>query len=125
MAQTSTSVRVTLNDNSGAWFNREMSMIDAALDAMGHAVVNEADMRVPYKDSALRDSHRIVRGHKAVAIIYGGGAIQYGDYQERGRRIDGSHVVKNYTTPGTGKEYLQESGKNVTKRGIKWLLSHS
>lgn len=125
MAQTPTSVRVTLNDKSGVWFNHEMNKIDAVLDSMAKAVINEADMRVPYKNGTLRDSHRIVKGHKAVAIIYGGGPIRYGDYQERGKRRDGTHVVRNYSTAGTGKEYLQTSGKNVTKRGIKWLLSHS
>lgn len=125
MAQTPTSVRVKLNDKSGVWFNHEIEKVEAVLDSMARATINEADMRVPFKDGTLRDSHRIRKGRMAVAIIYGGGPIRYGDYQERGARIDGSHPVKNYSTPGTGKEYLQASGKNVTKRGIKWLLSHS
>lgn len=33
----------------------------------------------------------------------------YASYQERGRRADGSHVVKNYTTPGTGKLFIRNS----------------
>lgn len=125
MTQTPTSVRVTLTDKSGLWFDHEMEKIDAVLESMSRATINEADMRVPFKNGTLRDSHRIIKGHKAVAIIYGGGPIRYGGYQERGKRRDGTHVVKNYTTPGTGKEYLQTSGKNIVKRGMKWLLSHS
>ncbi len=123
---TLTKVRVTLTDNSGQWFNHNIALMGKVLQIMGKTVINEADVRVPRKSNALRDSHRVVElNPKAVAVIYGGGAIKYGDYQERGMRRDGTRVVKKYTTPGTGKEYLQDSGKKVVKRGIKWLLSHS
>lgn len=33
----------------------------------------------------------------------------YAAYQERGMRADGSHVVRNYTTPGTGKHYAKDA----------------
>ena len=39
----------------------------------------------------------------------------YASYQERGMRSDGTHVVKNYTTPGTGKDFA----KNAVKKTIK------
>lgn len=31
----------------------------------------------------------------------------YAAYQHEGVRADGSHVVRNYTTPGSGKKYLE------------------
>ena len=40
--------------------------------------------------------------------------VPYASYQERGSRADGSHVVKNYTTPGTGKDFA----KNAVKKTI-------
>ena len=41
--------------------------------------------------------------------------VPYASYQERGSRADGSYVVKNYTTPGTGKDFA----KNAVKKTLK------
>lgn len=40
----------------------------------------------------------------------------YSSYQERGRRADGSHVIRKYTTPGTGKDFA--------KNAVKETMSH-
>lgn len=37
----------------------------------------------------------------------------YAQYQERGMRADGTHVIENYTTPGTGPHFTQESVKKA------------
>lgn len=42
--------------------------------------------------------------------------VPYASYQERGSRADGSHVVRNYTTPGTGKDFA--------KNAVKGTMSH-
>ena len=42
--------------------------------------------------------------------------VPYASYQERGNRADGSHVVRKYTTPGTGKDFA--------KNAVKETLSH-
>ena len=43
----------------------------------------------------------------------------YAAYQWYGMRVDGTHVVENYTTPGTGKMWVEqaraESGDNWQK----------
>lgn len=39
--------------------------------------------------------------------------VPYAQYQERGKRRDGSHVVKHYTTPGTGKAFAKNAVKEV------------
>lgn len=44
----------------------------------------------------------------------------YASYQERGSRADGSHVVKNYTTPGTGKDFAKNSVKETLKHVEKF-----
>ena len=42
--------------------------------------------------------------------------VPYASYQERGSRADGTHVVRHYTTPGTGKDFA--------KNAVKTTLSH-
>lgn len=37
--------------------------------------------------------------------------VPYASYQERGMRYDKSHVVRRYTTPGTGKEFAKKAVK--------------
>ena len=39
--------------------------------------------------------------------------VPYASYQERGSRADGSYVVKNYTTPGTGKDFAKNAVKKT------------
>lgn len=45
----------------------------------------------------------------------------YAAYQERGKRLDGSHVVRHYTTPGTGKEFAKQSVKKTMSNARKFL----
>jgi len=45
----------------------------------------------------------------------------YAQYQERGRRADGSRVVRNYTTGGTGKQFAEKAMKQVDKQRSKYL----
>lgn len=40
----------------------------------------------------------------------------YAQYQERGKRADGSHVVKNYTTPGTGPHFAENAVTEVISK---------
>lgn len=39
--------------------------------------------------------------------------VPYASYQERGERSDGTHKVKNYTTPGTGKDFAKNAVKKT------------
>lgn len=40
----------------------------------------------------------------------------YAEYQERGKRRDGSRVVKNYTTPGTGPHFAENAVKLIAEK---------
>lgn len=42
--------------------------------------------------------------------------VPYASYQERGMRADGTHVVRNYTTPGTGKDFAKNAVEDVMSR---------
>ena len=44
----------------------------------------------------------------------------YAAYQERGMRADGTHVVKNYTTPGTGKDFAKNAVNETLKHVEKF-----
>lgn len=44
----------------------------------------------------------------------------YAAYQERGMRADGTHVVKNYTTPGTSKDFAKNAVKETLKHVEKF-----
>lgn len=45
----------------------------------------------------------------------------YAQYQERGKRRDGSRVVKNYSTGGTGKGFAKNAVTKVVKDRNKYL----
>lgn len=125
MAHEPVKFEVILHDDSGAWFNHEVSRMDNAVKMMATTILKESQHLVPYKEGALRKSGRVESNHKQAKVIYGGADVPYAGYQERGKRWDGSHVVKRYTTPGTGAHFLETTGKNVVERGIRWFLSRS
>lgn len=45
----------------------------------------------------------------------------YAAYQERGKRKDGSHRVRHYTTSGTGAHFAEDVIKDVDKRRKMYL----
>jgi hypothetical protein len=61
-----------------------------------------------------RTRHEKVSNKKYRIIL----PVAYAAYQERGSRVGGSHRVKHYTTPGTGKGFLDNAihtvGRNFT-----------
>ena len=47
---------------------------------------------------------------------------EYSGYQEAGRRADGTHIVKHYTTPGTGAHYAEKSVDKILDAVEKYYL---
>jgi hypothetical protein len=45
----------------------------------------------------------------------------YAQFQERGRRVDGSHKVKNYTTSGTGTKFAEDTMREINKGRTVYL----
>lgn len=69
-------------------------------------VYDEARPVTPKKEGNLsRDVLRQVLGLKG-KIVWN---KVYAQYQEKGMRRGGGYVVKNYTTPGTGKHFARNS----------------
>lgn len=78
--------------------------------------------KVPYKEGDLsasgKQERRKLHSHR----------VSYGEslsdpraaYQERGMRRDGSHVVRNYTTAGTNKNFLKDAATNVINKSSQY-----
>ena len=122
---------VNVQDKSESEVNQIILNVKSAIKAMGDATLQRAQMlraggegnAVPYKTGLLQSTGVVeVLDDGLKAIVEFGNGIEYAAYQEFGQRKDGSHVVRNYTTPGTGPHYLRDAGNSVKKEGIKNYL---
>lgn len=85
--------------------------LDRSLAEKAVLIEVKAKARVPLKNGLLQNSgssRRIGFGRFRVEFDK-----EYASYQEHGMRHDGTHVVHHYTTPGTGKQYLERSAREV------------
>lgn len=115
--------KVTVKDNSATWLRMQLVNLDNATRAMADATVKTSKVTAPLLTGALRYSSRIERRAPLhYSAVYGGGNVPYAAYQERGMRADGSHKVRHYTTPGTGKHFLRNAGDAISRQGIEVYL---
>ena len=115
--------KVTIKDNSATWLRMQLINLDNATRAMADATVRTSKVTAPLLTGKLRNSSRVVRNAPLnYSALYGGGNVPYAAYQERGMRRDGSHVVRHYTTPGTGAHFLRNAGDATAKAGLKTYL---
>lgn len=105
------SVKVT--DKSGKFVNIAEDALDQILSRAAIDIVRLAKMKVPQKTSGLQDSGRNVPIVKMKHMVVFN--KEYAGYQEYGQRKDGSHKVKKYSTPGTGKRFLRDSAQQIVK----------
>ncbi len=94
------------------FYNRTRSRLMMSLRLIGEDVKKESMFKTPRLKGYLRDNCKVIpqSGKPETHIIW---QEPYAQYQERGMRADGSHVVKHYTTPGTGKEFAKNAVKKV------------
>lgn len=81
------------------------------LRLMLEGIHRNANPITPLRDNGLRTSVLKTMEGTSKAIIEW--REPYASYQERGMRADGTHIVRNYTTPGTHAHYAEESVKKV------------
>ena len=108
--------------NSEAFMKTFQANFEIALNSMAEAILSRARMTVPFKHGDLSDSGRIDGKGLEREVIFGSMSVPYASYQERGERLDGSYKVRNYTTPGTGKRFLQNAFESVIKEGVGRFL---
>lgn len=79
--------------------------------ALAEQMLADSERFVPYSAGSsqsagnLRESGKVVRGENGVFYLVWD--TVYALYQWYGVRADGSHKVQRYTTPGTGKQWVE------------------
>lgn len=115
--------KTTVDNKMNRFIAANESAMERALTLMRTDVFILSQFKVPYEGGELQDSGehmRIERLHHRVQ--YGEkGAQEYAGFQHRGMRKDGSHRVRNYTTAGTNKNYLSDSGAIIAPRSGQYF----
>lgn len=97
--------------------------MEKALMAMRTDVYILSQFKVPLLDGELKNSgEHLKMGRLHHRVQYGeNGAEDYAAYQHRGMRKDGSRRVKRYTTSGTNKGFLSDSGKIIAPKSGQYF----
>ena len=85
-----------------------IARMEIALNEAASDILKKSRRKAPYQKGGLRSNSDITRSVLSRSVNYW---IEYARYQEAGG--DGNRTVRNYSTPGTGAHYLEESGKEV------------
>lgn len=78
---------------------------EAASAALAEQMMSDSRDKIPYDgERTLRDIGHIEKVDAGERDLVWSNA--YAAYQWYGMRVDGTHVVEHYTTPGTGKAWV-------------------
>ena len=119
---------ITVKTNRSAWESAVRKAADKAAAALAEQVMTDSRDKIPKQEGTLRDIGRIEKTAEGARDLVWSNA--YAGYQWYGMRADGTHVVKNYTTAGTGTMWaekaaiqnadkLQKTAQNEFKRALK------
>lgn len=111
---------VKLIDHSATWLKQEEIRLQTGLGRIAQAILATARVKVPRKVGNLANTGRVSGTGNERQVSFGGQGVKYAHAQEVG--TNGRVVFKRYTTPGTGKQYLEKAGETITKKGIKPYL---
>lgn len=112
---------VIVKTDKAKWIGIINNASGKACYALAEQMLADSEKFVPYSGGSsqsaggLREGGKIEQGESGRMYLVWDSV--YALYQWFGIRKDGSHPVKNYTTPGTGKLWV-ESAKN--KNQDKW-----
>lgn len=98
-----------------------LSVFDDALREGSRDILIDAKEKAPYKKGGLRSDSLV----KQVGLLKWRVSFykEYARYQEFGG--DDKRTVKNYTTTGTGKHYLKDSGDAMVKKLKSIIKKHN
>ena len=108
---------VTIKTNHAAWKSAVEKASDFAAAALAEQMMSDSRPFIPDDgEHTLRDIGTIEKGERLGErnLVWNN---VYAGYQWYGMRIDGTHVARNYTTPGTGKMWVEEAR---AKKGKTW-----
>lgn len=109
---------VIVKTDKAKWINAVNSASGLALYALAEQMLQDSEKFVPYSGGSsqsaggLRESGTIVEGESG--RLYLVWDTVYALYQWFGVRADGSHPVHNYTTAGTGKQWVEVAKKQYS-----------
>jgi hypothetical protein len=113
---------VKMTDNSPQVKARIEKAADELLGALAVDILRASKMVVPVKTGILQNTGAMKRVSPlkwevsyGKASNAGANAVKYALYQHSGQRVDGTHKVLNYTTPGTNKGYLLGPAEKVVR----------
>jgi len=114
---------VKVENKLAAFTRANEAAMERALERMGNDIFVLSQFKVPFKEGTLKASGQHMRvGRLHHRVQYGEqGAQAYASYQHRGMRRDGSHIVRHYTTAGTNKNYLSDSGKVISSKASSYF----
>jgi len=114
---------VRVEDKMPGFVRMNEAAMERALKRMRNDIFVLSQFKAPYEGGELRASgEQMQRGRLKHRVQYGAtGAQGYASYQHRGMRRDGSRVVKRYTTAGTGKQFLADSGKIIAPKSGQYF----
>ena len=95
---------VIVKTDRRAWKSSTGKGCDFGAAALSEQMMSDSLDKIPKQEGTLRDIGRIVKPEDGERDLVWSNA--YAGYQWYGMRIDGTHVVENYTTPGTGKAWV-------------------
>lgn len=105
---------VTVYTNHSAWQSAIEKASKTAQMAIAEQMMSDSLELIPKEEGTLRATGRIESDAEGVFLSWSG---VYAAYQWYGMRVDGTHVVRNYTTPGTGKMWVEEAR---AQNSAKW-----
>lgn len=94
-----------IKTNRAAWKATLEAGAEAASAALAEQMMSDSRDKIPDDgEHTLRDIGRIERVDAGERDLVWSNV--YAAYQWYGMRVDGTHVVEHYTTPGTGKAWV-------------------
>ena len=107
---------VTIKTDRAAWKSLIEGASDRAAAALAEQMMSDSLNKIPKQEGTLRDSGRIEKTQEGERELVWDNV--YAGYQWYGMRKDGSHVVKKYTTSGTGKMWVEQAR---SENNEKWV----
>lgn len=116
--------KVKVTSYSDRFIAKHTDVMEQALEKMGNDVLRIAKTRVPRKDNTLTNSGKTEKKSALeMYVSFGNDGSAAGDYaavQERGKR-NSSKQFTNYTSPGTGANFLKNAGEKVGAQTLNYL----
>ncbi|MFR4340054.1 MAG: hypothetical protein DBX91_14075 [Subdoligranulum variabile] len=107
--------KLTISTDRSAWKAAIEKAADFAAAALAEQMMQDSLAKIPKQEGTLRDIGRVEKIDAGSRDLVWSNV--YAAYQWYGMRVDGTHVVEHYTTPGTGKMWVEQARM---ERGDTW-----